>query len=220
MFNTLFQILLFTSPWKVRRWVLQRAFGYRIAPSARIGYSVVRAGGLELEDGANIGHLSILKGMDRVALGRYASIGHLNWIYAIPRGLGFFEDTPRRAELVLEEGATITNRHLVDCSGAVRVGRMALVAGYRSQILTHSVNLATGSQRVKPIRIEEWCFVGSGCIVLGGSRLPDHSALVAGSTLRHSHTTPYRIYSGVVATEVGTIKETAQFFHRPPTGPQ
>jgi acetyltransferase-like isoleucine patch superfamily enzyme len=219
MLGMVIQLVLFPLPWRYRRWVLRRAFGYRIARSAHIGYSLVLAGSVELADGASIGHLTILRGMDYVSLAQHASIGPLNRIYAIQRGRGFFEQTPRRAELILERGATITSRHVVDCSAAVHLGRQALVAGYHSQILTHSVNLSTGRQGVRPISIEEGCLVGSSCIILGGSRLPHHSALVAGSTLRHSYTTPYRIYAGVVAIDVGAIEETAGFFHRPLTGP-
>jgi carbonic anhydrase/acetyltransferase-like protein (isoleucine patch superfamily) len=206
--------MLFALPWRWRRRVLELVFHYEIDPTARIGFSIVLAGEVRLAPGARIGHLTLCRGLDRVVLAEHAGIGHLNWIYAISPDLGYFGEASRSAELILERAANITRRHIIDCSDQVQLGAFALVAGYRSQILTHSVSLNRGRQTVRPILIEDFSFVGTGCILLGGSRLPHHSALVAGSTLRHSYTVPYRVYGGVLATEVGTLAEDAYFFHR------
>jgi carbonic anhydrase/acetyltransferase-like protein (isoleucine patch superfamily) len=199
--------------------VLHRLLGFQIAPSARIGISLVLARRVVLGPRSRIGHLTVIRGLDELVLAEDALMGHLNWVYAIPTGLGFFDHTPRTPALFLDKAASITRRHILDCSDTVRLGSFALVAGYHSQILTHSVNLGTGRQTVKPIAIEEYSFVGSRCILLGGSQLPHHSALMAGSTLRGRYTTPYRIYAGVAATEVGSVDPTSGFFDRPASGP-
>lgn len=211
--RALVQVMLLGLPWPWRRRALELGFGYQIDPTARIGCSVILAREVILGAGARIGHLTMCRGLDRVVLAENANIGPLNWIYAIPRGLGYFTEVPRRPELILDQAGCITRRHIIDCSDQVHVGAFALVAGYRSQILTHSVSLTAGKQTVRPITIEAFSFVGSACILLPGSRLPHHSALVAGSTLRHAYDAPYRIYGGVLATDLGELAEDAHFFH-------
>lgn len=47
----------------------------------------------------------------------------------------------RRCELILEESAGITSRHYIDCNGGVYIGAFTTVAGIKSQILTHSINI-------------------------------------------------------------------------------
>ncbi|HTU14856.1 MAG TPA: hypothetical protein VMF31_06645 [Solirubrobacterales bacterium] len=212
MIGYLAQILMMPLPWAVRRTLLARLWGYRIDPEARIGFSVVRPASLEMGPKSKIGHLNFIRGMDSVRLSARASIGNLNWIYGIPASQTGGSGSDARLEL--EEGAQLTHRHLVDCTNLVRLGRFSVVAGYRTQILTHSVNIREGVQQAHEISFGEFSFVGTGCIVLGGSRLPDHSVLGAGSVLRNDFEEPYRIYSGTPAVSISAIPEDAAFFSR------
>src|SRR6202030_2082577 len=136
---------------------------------------------LILEEHATIGHFTVCKGMDLVHLKAYASIGRLNWITGYPSSSRrFFDyDTDRRPELVLGAHAAITSRHLIDCTAAVTIGDFTTVAGWRSQLLTHSIDLEVGRQTSKPIEVGRYCFIGTDCVLLGGSELPDFSVLGA-----------------------------------------
>jgi len=111
------QLTLIGLPWTLRRRLLNKLFGYAISKEARIGLSIVIPfERLAMGPGARIGHLNLIRGMDAVILDPSSAIGHLNWIYGIPTYFHHLAHEPDRvAQLVLEEGAVITCRHMVDC---------------------------------------------------------------------------------------------------------
>ena len=180
------QVLLLPLPWRVRRRLLEALCGYQIDRTAKIGLSIVAPEcTFVMEEGSYIGHANIIRGMDVLTLGVRAAIGNLNWIYAIPAAFPWLShQLERRPELILERRAAIANRHLIDCSDTIRLHRGAAVVGARTQLITHAIDMTESRQSTKPISIGRCSMVGSGCIVLGGSSLPDYSALGAGSTLR------------------------------------
>jgi acetyltransferase-like isoleucine patch superfamily enzyme len=203
-------------PWPLRRVILRNAFGYEIAEGARIGLSLVYPKKLVMKADARIGHLSVCKDIDSLELGEAASIGNLTWITGFPTGTsGHFEhQTDRKAELVLGAQAAITNRHLIDCTASIHIGAFATFAGFSSQLLTHSINLETSRQEASPITIGEYCFVGTNCILLGGSALPAFSVLGAKSLLNRAYTDRYYLYGGVPAKPIKALPETTAYFQR------
>jgi hypothetical protein len=62
-------------PARVRRWLLTRMLGYDIAPDAVVGHSIIAVDSLVMRSGSSIGDLCLLRGCERVELGRGASIG-------------------------------------------------------------------------------------------------------------------------------------------------
>src|SRR5215471_15011694 len=116
--KTLARLLVVLLPWKLRRIVLRRFFGYDLHPESRIGIAWVFPAELVMGRGASIGHLTVVKGLSRLSLGEHASIGRLNWITAFPLGDSphFAHIAGRQPELLLGEHAAITNRHIVDCT--------------------------------------------------------------------------------------------------------
>jgi acetyltransferase-like isoleucine patch superfamily enzyme len=209
------QALLFLLPWALRRRLLERTFGFKIHPEAWIGFSLVMPSrSLTMGRWASIGHFNVIRGLDDVELGDHAGIQHLNWIYGIPgsqRRLAHEHD--RRPALILERGAGITRRHLVDCSNTVSVGEYSLIAGSGTQIITHSVDMGKWGLRTRPITIGKMSMVGTRSILLGGAVLPDRSALGAGSTLRSSFDQPLTLYSGVPAIASSDIPSDAEYFN-------
>jgi acetyltransferase-like isoleucine patch superfamily enzyme len=169
-----------------------------------------------MESGAKIGHLTVCRGLERLTLGEHATVGRLNWISAYPRdGSGHFAHrTDRQPNLTLEEHAAITNRHIIDCTDQVTIGRYATVAGFRSQILTHSIDLAECRQDAKPIHIGCYAFVGTACTLLGGARVPDYSIVAANSLLHAAYEEPYRLYAGVPAKAVAELDRNLKYFTR------
>lgn len=216
MIRTLARALLLLLPWPVRRRLLVAAFGYHIDTTARIGLAWVYPDRLTMAPGSSIGHLTVCKGLARVALGAHASIGRGNWITGFPAGDArhFAHRVDRRPELVLGEHAAITNRHLIDCTDSVEVGAFTTVAGFGSQILTHSIDLAANRQSCAPVRIGRYCFVGTGCTLLGGAVLPDHSVLGAASLLNRAQDAPYTLYGGVPAKALRPLDRALGYFER------
>lgn len=205
-------------PWPLRRRLLQRAFGYELHPTSRIGFSWVFPGRtLVMGEHAIIGHLTVCHHLDDLRIGSYGAIGPMNWITGYPtrgRRPMFAGNPDRRPELLLGEHAAITTRHYIDCTDSVRIGRFTTFAGCRSVVMSHSVDVGRNRQRCAPVTIGEYCFVGTNCVVLGGSALPDRSVLGAMSLLNRELSTSYRLYGGSPAREIGELDEDALYFHR------
>lgn len=212
MFWSLLTLLL---PWALRRRLLNLACGYSIAPGTRIGFSVVACSHLRMEPGARIGHLNVIKGA-RLELHECASIGDFNWIAGLPleSPRHFASEIGRDPALCLGRHAALTSRHFLDCSNRIDIGEFTTIAGARSQIVTHAIDLRSSMQVSAPVSIGRYCFVGTGCVVLKGARLPDCSVLAAASSLARAYEEPFTLYSGVPATPVKPLARDSAYFSR------
>jgi hypothetical protein len=214
--KTLLGFLSFLLPWNLRRSFLENQFGYTIHPSSRIGFAWIFPRRLVMEEGSRIGHLTLCKNIDLLHLGAHAVVGQLNWITGFPSGPNrhFAHQPDRRPELIVERHAGISSRHLIDCTARVRIGAFATVGGFRSQLLTHSIDFAASRQTAEPIDIGEYSFTGTNSVVLGGSALPHHSVLGAQSLLNKKWDEPYRLYAGVPAKPLKELSPDLEYFRR------
>ena len=164
----------------------------------------------------SVGSLTVCRGVDLIQLDEGALIGRLNWITAYPSDRSdFFATVPDRTPvLILHEHAAITSRHIIDCTATIVIGRFSTVAGYRSQLVTHTINLAESRQDAVPIRIGEYCFVGTNCVILGGSILPDYSVLAANAVLNEPLPDGFVLYGGVPARAVRALSKDLGYFQR------
>ena len=216
MFRILIGALIAVLPWPVRRWVLNTFYGYKIHRTARLGFCFPVPRHLIMEEHSSIGHLTVCTHLDLVHLKAHASIGRGNWITGFPTGgtNHFIHQPERRAELIVGEHAAITNRHLIDCTARVTIGKFATVAGFQSQILTHSIDLEKCRQSSGPVAIGDYCFVGTNCVILGGSKLPNYSVLAAKSQLATALNVEYALYSGLPARFVQDLPPEFGYFRR------
>ncbi|WP_284124061.1 acyltransferase [Parerythrobacter aestuarii] len=214
--RVLWQILLLPLPWFIRRPLLSLVPGFAIGKGARIGRSIIAAARLEMGEGAIIGHLTVVKGLARLELGEGARLGNLNWVTAVPLSAReFFRHLPERdPSLVLEEQAAITHRHLIDCTGGVRIGAFATFAGWHSQIISHSFDFRASRQDAAPISVGRYSFVGSRAILLKGSSLPERSVLGAGSVYEARDEATLGLYRGNPAQRVGELPDDLGYFQR------
>jgi acetyltransferase-like isoleucine patch superfamily enzyme len=212
----LFAVILLILPWRLRRIVLITIFGYKIDSTAHIGLSIICPDRLEMDAGTRIGSMTVCKGISLLKMGEKSSIGNLNWITGFPAGdrTFFTADVGRQPQLILGAQAAVTTRHFIDCTNSVRIGRFTTFAGTRSQMLTHSIDLYECRQSSKPITIGEYCFVGTGCVLLGGSSLPDYSVLGANSLLNKQYADPYFLYAGNPARPVKPLPKEMAYFTR------
>jgi acetyltransferase-like isoleucine patch superfamily enzyme len=155
--------------------------------------------------------------LDELDMGKMASIGRGNWITGFVTGTKsphFAHQPNRRAQLLLGDHTAITKYHHIDCTNRITIGPFATIAGYHSQLLSHSIDLHHNRQHSEPITIGAYCFVGSNCVILGGSQLPDHSVLGALSLLNKVYSDPWSLYAGQPARWLKAIDADAAYFSR------
>jgi len=216
MLKNLLMFFSFLLPWPARRRLLEKQFGYSIHPDSRIGLAWIFPERLVMEEHSSIGHLNVCKNIDLLHLGAHAIIGQLNWITGFPKAGNrhFAHQADRQPELILERHAGISSRHFIDCTAQVRVGAFTTIAGFRSQLITHSIDLEAGRQSSEPIEIGEYCFIGTDSVILGGTVLPHHSVLGAKSLLNKRWEVPYFLYGGVPAQPLKELSPEMQYFRR------
>ncbi len=165
---------------------------------------------------SKIGIFTVCKGLRLLPLKQDASIGRANWTTRFPAGhhVHFTHQHDRQPELIVRENSAITNRHLIDCTSKVTVGASSTLAGFQSQILAHSINLENSRQSSPPITIGDNTFIGTDCVPLGGSTLPDHSVLGAKSLLNKRYSEPFWLYAGNPARPVKRLADDLGYFRR------
>jgi hypothetical protein len=206
----------FLLPWGLRRRFLEGQFGYELHPASRIGWAWIFPRKLVMEEGASIGHLTLCKNISLLHLKAHSSIGRGNWITGFPLGPSrhFAEEADRQPQLIVGEHSAITNRHLIDCTNSVAIGKFTTFAGFQSQILTHSIDLERNRQASAPVRIGDYCFVGTNCVLLGGSALPDYCVLGAKSLLNKSFGETHQLYAVVPAKALQSLSPDLPYFRR------
>ncbi len=168
---------------KFKNWILRR-LGHSIEPSARIHAVLVwNLRHAHVGRDSVIRRANVIKNVQELHIGDGAIVGSYNLISAAQV---FADSFPGYGILRLEACAKISSRHTLDCSGAIRVGSYSSIAGHRTTILTHSTDLRLNAQSASPVEIGKYSFIGTDCLLLGGSVLPNYSALGAGSALTRS----------------------------------
>ncbi len=214
--KNLLMLISLPLPWKMRRAFLEQQFGFQIHPTARIGLAWILPSRLIMEENTSIGDFTVAKNLDLLHLESHATIGRGNWITGFPRGDSrhFADETERRPELVLGEHSAITNRHFLDCTSAITIGRFTTIAGFQSQFISHTIDIALNRQTSRPIQVGDYCFVGTNSVLLGGAALPDYCVLGAKSLLNKVHTQTHRLYGGVPARELSVLSPACGYFTR------
>lgn len=209
-------VALAVAPSIVKKPIYRHVFGFRIAPDARIGCSVLDVDELALESGARIGHGNVLTGTKRVVLGRGATIDHLNLFrggdeivlddYAWVIRLNVFNsipdndaETPTDPKLHMRKGACVVAGHRLDFTDRIDLGTNVVMAGHRSSLWTHN------RQQAKAIRIGDFCYLGSDVKIGPGAELGDFSILAMGAVLVKPVTATRVVAGGVPARVIRNI---------------
>ena len=207
--------MFFPLPFKL--FCYKKFFGFNLEKGARIGFSLVASKSLVMAHNSKIGHLNVIKSLSLVSLDEFASIGSMNWISGFPENTGsphFADQMDRIPRLLVGKHSAITNRHLIDCTNTVKIGCFTTFAGFRSQILTHSISITESRQRSGTVEIGDYSFVGTGSILLPNSFLPNFCVLGAGSVLNKRYVEEYKLYAGNPARPVKDIDINEAYFTR------
>lgn len=212
-----FKLILVCMPWFLKRYFLQSIFGYKLERSARIGFAWVFPRNLLMSSGSTIGSFTVIVHLEFVMLEKNTSIGRNNWITGFPmrtKSSHFTHQPDRIPSLILGEHSAITKNHHIDCTNVVKIGCFTTIAGYNSQILTHSIDIIHNRQQSLPVTIGSYCFIGTNCVILPGSSLPDYCVLGASSLLNKVFPKEFTLYAGSPAREVKALDPSATYFKR------
>jgi acetyltransferase-like isoleucine patch superfamily enzyme len=206
-------VVAMLSPRVLRLGIYRRLLGYRIAPTAHVGRSLIVVDELEMAPGAHIGPLNVLRGCRRVQLDENAFFGHLNWVNGVRRQ-GAYVGLERDPSFTMRRESMITAMHFFDCSDAIEIGEFCAIAGCSTQILTHSVDLHAARQTTAPVRTGPYSFVATRCTILAGSEIAERVVVGAGSLVVGSLPEKRTLYAGSPAKPIREMAEDTGWFTR------
>lgn len=217
MLGKLVALAMFLLPANVRAEIARKVLGWDIHPSAHIGRSIIMVKHVTMGPESSIGPFNLIRGLDELRLGEGATIGTRNSIqtHPIAREVLARQKQEHDPSLVMGDWAMITVGHEIDCTDRVEIGDWAGLAGFRCQILTHSLDLVRDIQVASPVVIGEHSGVLSGCILLSGTRVPPRSIVSAGSVVATRLTKEQTFYRGNPAEAVRALPDL-KVFHRTP----
>lgn len=218
--KAIIQVLLFILPWKIRRPLLQKIFHFEIAPTARIGFSVILAHKVVMRDHAHIGNLNFCKPIDSLYMGEYSNLGTRNFITGfsvadkiVQRRKHFAHIKDRQCVLKVGKHTGITSRHYFDCNGGIYIGDFCQIAGFETAFLTHSIDLKNNRQDADSIRVGDYSFIGTRCTFVKGAEVPAYSIVGACSLVNKKFTEERVMYAGVPCKYIKKL-EDVKFFER------
>jgi acetyltransferase-like isoleucine patch superfamily enzyme len=201
-------------PSRVKVAIYRNLFGFDVATDAYIGYSVIVCRNLAMGSGAFIGHLNVIRGDMTLQMKPRSHIGQMNWITGGTSDPRYFKGSGRCPELVLGEESSITSRHVLDCTDRIELGRFSTIAGYRGSIITHGIDYREATQNCRPIKIGDFCLIGSNVIILMGVTIADRSIVGAGSVVVGSIEEELGVWVGAPARRVRDLSGEERFFAR------
>lgn len=204
-------------PWPIKRIVLIKFFNYKLHSKSKIGLSFIFPDYLEMGEEAVIGNLTVVINLEKVFIGKKSTIGRNNWITGFPKdsmSKHFRHQKNRMPELIMGEHSSITKNHHIDCTNSIVIGDFVTIAGYNSQLLTHSIDIVESRQDSAPIKIGDYSFVGTNVVILGGASLPAYSVLGAKSLLNKNFSEEWMLYGGVPAKPIKNIEKVEKYFCR------
>jgi acetyltransferase-like isoleucine patch superfamily enzyme len=209
----LIALLMLVLPAQLRAELARRLLGWDIDPTAYIGRSVIMVKHVTMGPESVIGPFNVIRGLDELRLGKGATIGTRNWIQAHPLARRIMEAQGKSHDPSLHMGdwAKITVGHEIDCTDLVTLGENAGLAGYRCQILTHSLDLVRNRQITGPVEIGDNTGIMSGCILLSGTRVPSRCIVSAGSVITTKLTKEQTFYRGNPAEAVRDLPDLRAF---------
>ena len=209
----LLALLMVALPSSLKRRVGRLVFGWDIHPTAYLGPSLILVPRLTMGPGSSIGPLNVIRGVEEVRLGQGARIAERNWISGFPLGAEHLERAPNRyPALILGDHAQITIGHKIDCSDRVELRDHAILAGFQTTVLTHSLDLVRNWHVTRPIEIGERSAVMTDCILLSGAHVPAHCIVSAGAVVNTKLKDEYTFYSGNPARAVRELPPGIAFW--------
>ncbi|TWS17967.1 hypothetical protein FK529_17940 [Tsukamurella asaccharolytica] len=185
---------------------LLNALGNDIHPDVTIGPNIVVAcGPFRVSERARVGALNTFRNMAEVRIGAGCFLGNLNSVTAHP---DFQPDHPWAGRLILDPESGVTSRHYLDCSGEIRIHRMAAIGGVQSILQSHEIDLRRNEPSIGRISIGEYGLTATRALVLKDAHVPPRSVLAAGGVLMRGDTEGKEgVYAGNPARFVKELRD-------------
>ena len=214
--HTLLCVLIVFMPNRLKIFIYNNFLNATISPTAKIGFSYINAKRIIIGSHAKIGHLNIIKNIEELQLGDNGIIGNAIKASAIKLSNHdkFIHAPDRLPALRIGNHSAIVSRHYFDCNDTITIGNFVTIAGHGSSFFTHGINVKNNTQETGKIVIGNYTMVGTQCVFLKGSKLPNKSVLAANSTMHKPFVEEYGLYSGVPAIRVKDIPKDSQYFNR------
>jgi acetyltransferase-like isoleucine patch superfamily enzyme len=208
-------LALVVLPQRAKHWVARRLLGWDIHPTAYLGRSIIDARFVRMGPESMIGPFNVIRALDRLELGRGANIASRNWIVGIPLDSAIYaQATKRDPSLVMGDFAMVTVGHDIDCADKVELAEHAVIAGFRSSVLTHSLNFVNDRFFTGTVTLGPYGVLLSNCVMLTGTNVPARSIVSAGSVVATPLAAEQTFYRGNPAEAVRELPETLRFFKR------
>ena len=206
-------------PMRLKRIVAKRVYKWDIDPTAYIGPSVLTIRRLTIGPGASIGGRNVITNLNELRMDERAGIGSGNMIK------GWWEhptDTlaERNPAVLMGPYSQIASYHYIDCVDTLELGPHAVIAGFKSTVLTHSIDIVRDKYVTGPVVLGPYAGVMSGCMLLAGTRIPARCIVSAGSVVTTRLTQEYTLYRGNPAEAVRALPKTLGYFKREPLIPE
>lgn len=200
-------------PMPVKRIIARYVYKWDIHPTAYIGPSVLTIRSVSMGPRAMIGGRNVITNLDELVLAEGATIGSGNmikgwWDHPTQKLAG------RHPSVSLAKHAQIASYHYIDCVDSLELGPHAALAGFRSTVLTHTIDLMRDEYTAEPVVLGEYAVAMSGCTLLAGTRIPARSVVGAGSVVTTKLTEEMTFYRGNPAEAVRSLPDRLKFFQR------
>ena len=202
-------------PNRVKILIYRHILHFDVADDASIGLSLILCRKLTLGRGVVIGHMNVIRGNIGLEMKAGSSIGQFNWITGGNADPNYFRDYEhRKSELVLGQESSITSRHIIDCTDKIEIGRLTTIAGYCSTIITHGIDYHTSKQTCRPVRIGDYCLIGTNAVILMGVSIANRTIIAAGSVVAKSIEKELGLWGGTPARLVRDLNGEEAYFTR------
>jgi len=205
-------------PMSLKRVIARRVYKWDIHPTAYIGPSVMTVRHVSMGPGASIGGRNVITNVNELNMAKDASIGSGNMIK------GWWDHPTdklpdRNPSIYMAEHAQIASYHYIDLVDSLTLGRHAVIAGFRSTILTHTIDILRDKFGAGSVELGDYAAAMSGCMLLAGTRIPSRSIVAAGSVVSTKFTQELTFYRGNPAEAVRSLPERIGYFNRDESSP-
>ena len=203
---------------RFKLFLLRRLLGWNIGAGSTVGPCLfLHVNHVSLDENVHLHSFSAYHGLERLVVGANGAVGHWNWIAAatdLRTTVLATRPGVMCGQLILGRHSAITARHYIDCSGGVEIGAFTTVAGVRSTILTHQIDVTSSHQDLLPVRIGDYCLIGSNVCLVPGSLVPDRCLVGMGSVVVSPLPEKGILYAGVPARAIKRVDDGV-YFRRP-----